>query len=84
MSSDDESNLPQESTPSPLEKPILVKPNNGFLRNSEDYLKIPEFPTYNPSKEEFADPIILISKLRSLGYEKYGCVKIVPPEGWKP
>lgn len=48
------------------------------------FSKIPEVPVYEPSEEEFNDPLELIRKLAVNGYEKYGCVKIRPPSSWKP
>ncbi|VUG17811.1 DEBR0S2_16864g1_1 [Brettanomyces bruxellensis] len=45
----------------------------------------PLAPTLRPSEAQFADPIGFMSsdEVISLG-EKYGIIKIVPPEGWKP
>ena len=42
-------------------------------------------PTLRPSEEEFMDPIGYLSSgpISELG-KKYGIVKIVPPENWKP
>ncbi|KAI6660856.1 hypothetical protein LOD99_13580 [Oopsacas minuta] len=44
---------------------------------------IQECPTFEPTKEEFADPIFYISKIRPIG-EKTGIVKIRPPSDWEP
>ncbi|KAL1916576.1 uncharacterized protein VTP21DRAFT_5767 [Calcarisporiella thermophila] len=40
-------------------------------------------PTYFPTPEQFEDPIRYIMEIKEEG-EKYGIVKIVPPEGWNP
>ncbi|KAJ2039706.1 hypothetical protein H4S03_001514 [Coemansia sp. S3946] len=44
---------------------------------------LPEAPTYYPTKEEFADPLAYIQKIRPEA-EASGLCKIVPPEGWNP
>ena len=41
-------------------------------------------PTLRPTREEFEDPLAYIREVRNQGYHKYGIVKIVPPEGWRP
>ncbi|KAF2665460.1 PLU-1-domain-containing protein [Microthyrium microscopicum] len=43
-----------------------------------------EAPTFRPTEEEFKNgPIEYIQKIAEEG-RKYGIVKIIPPEGWKP
>jgi len=54
------------------------------LREPESYLNIPEIPIYEPTAEEFRQPISLINKLKEMGYEKYGCVKLRAPAEWNP
>ncbi|GAB7364270.1 hypothetical protein MBLNU230_g4818t1 [Neophaeotheca triangularis] len=44
---------------------------------------IPEAPTYRPTWEEFRDPMEYMRKIRPEG-EKWGIVKVIPPEGWNP
>jgi len=43
----------------------------------------PDAPTYEPSNEEFQDPLSYINKIRPLA-EKYGICKIKPPPDWQP
>ncbi|OLL26344.1 Lid2 complex component lid2 [Neolecta irregularis DAH-3] len=42
-----------------------------------------EAPTFYPTKEEFSDSLSFIASIAEEG-RKFGIVKIVPPEGWKP
>lgn len=42
-----------------------------------------EAPSYQPTSEEFNDPIRLWERLHEHG-EKYGAVKLIPPAGWRP
>ncbi|KAF2021240.1 histone demethylase JARID1D [Aaosphaeria arxii CBS 175.79] len=42
-----------------------------------------EAPTFRPTADEFKDPIQYIGKIRKEG-EKYGIVKIIPPDNWNP
>lgn len=42
-----------------------------------------EAPTLEPSEEEFKDPQEYIKSLGPLG-EKYGILKIIPPDNWRP
>jgi len=39
---------------------------------------------YHPSEEEFKDPLKYIEKLYEDGAADYGCVKIIPPDSFKP
>ncbi|XP_054279560.1 lysine-specific demethylase 5A [Macrosteles quadrilineatus] len=43
----------------------------------------PDAPTYEPTNEEFQDPLSYINKIRPLA-EKYGICKIKPPPDWQP
>lgn len=38
---------------------------------------------FNPSDDEFKDPLAYINKIRPVA-EKYGICKVVPPKNWKP
>lgn len=58
--------------------------NPTAAREPQDYINIPEIPIYEPTAEEFRDPIPLIKKLRDEGYDKFGCVKIIAPTEWDP
>jgi len=42
-----------------------------------------EAPTFTPTQEEWKDPLQYISKIREEG-QKYGIVKVVPPDTWDP
>lgn len=42
----------------------------------------PEAPVFEPSFEEFSNPLEYIKKIRIIG-EKSGICKIIPPQGWK-
>lgn len=44
---------------------------------------IPEAPTFRPTEDEFKDPMEYMRKIAPEG-QKYGIVKIIPPESWNP
>lgn len=62
----------------------IIEPAPTFLRDPKSYLEILELPVYEPTNEEFKQPLLLIKKLCDLGYDKYGCIKIVTPKSWNP
>jgi hypothetical protein len=41
-------------------------------------------PIYQPTEEEFKNPFELFNTLYRKGFETQGCVKIIPPDSWKP
>jgi len=51
------------------------KPNRMF--------GLQEAPTYRPTAEQFKDPVQYIRSIREEA-QKYGIVKIVPPDSWNP
>lgn len=58
--------------------PILKEPASRTHISS-----IPEAPTYQPSEEEWANPMEYIRKISPEG-RKYGIVKVAPPRSWNP
>lgn len=62
----------------------MIKEKQDFYRKPKDYNKILELPIYEPTVEEFKQPMLLIKKLYDLNYHKYGCIKIKTPESWNP
>lgn len=48
-----------------------------------DFVPPPEAPVFEPTAEEFEDPMAYISKIRPVA-EKAGICKIRPPPGWQP
>ncbi|XP_046896383.1 lysine-specific demethylase 5C isoform X1 [Hypomesus transpacificus] len=49
----------------------------------EDFVPPPECPVFEPSWEEFQDPLGYIAKIRPIA-EKSGICKIRPPANWQP
>ena len=52
-------------------------------QSTDPLSSIQECPVFEPTKEEFSDPIFYITKIRPIG-EKTGIVKIRPPPDWNP
>ena len=73
--------------------PVQVKPikkkqeipieKSKFGFTISDFEQIPSIPVYKCSEAEFKDPMKLLRELRRLGYEDYGCVKLIPPKSFK-
>lgn len=71
------------------EEKLLAIAIKNSLRESSAKLKvelnqIQEMKTYRPSEAEFGDPIAYIEQLYKEGAQEYGCIKIIPPEGYNP
>ncbi|KAL6704419.1 hypothetical protein ACN47E_008271 [Coniothyrium glycines] len=57
-------------------------PNNHPPKPSRMF-GLQEAPTYRPTADQFKDPVQYIQSIREEA-QKYGIVKIVPPENWQP
>lgn len=53
------------------------------MQKRPSYVNMPYAPTYHPTKEEFAEPLTYIAKIKEEA-EQFGICKIVPPKGWQP
>uniref|UniRef100_A0A8C5CY58 [histone H3]-trimethyl-L-lysine(4) demethylase n=1 Tax=Gadus morhua TaxID=8049 RepID=A0A8C5CY58_GADMO len=53
------------------------------VMEGEDFVPPPECPVFEPSWEEFQDPLGYIAKIRPIA-EKSGICKIRPPADWQP
>uniref|UniRef100_A0A8C3PSX7 [histone H3]-trimethyl-L-lysine(4) demethylase n=1 Tax=Calidris pygmaea TaxID=425635 RepID=A0A8C3PSX7_9CHAR len=58
-------------------------PLGGEAEPPEDFLPPPECPVFEPSWDEFSDPLGYIAKIRPIA-EKSGICKIRPPADWQP
>jgi hypothetical protein len=54
------------------------------VKDTRDFSKVKEMEVFKPTTEEFKEPIRYIEKLYKEGAWKYGCIKIIPPEDFKP
>uniref|UniRef100_A0A8D0CCK7 [histone H3]-trimethyl-L-lysine(4) demethylase n=1 Tax=Scleropages formosus TaxID=113540 RepID=A0A8D0CCK7_SCLFO len=54
-----------------------------IVMDGEEFVPPPECPVFEPSWEEFADPLGYIAKIRPIA-EKSGICKIRPPADWQP
>lgn len=60
------------------------KPHISLDKYDEFQFKVPpEAPVFEPSEEDFKNPLIYINKIRPIA-EKYGICKIRPPASWQP
>ena len=80
----DSPNHDLENTNDSQDKILIVEPPLDFTRDPESYLAFKEIPVYEPTAEEFRQPIALINRLKEMGYDKSGCVKIRAPPEWDP
>ncbi|XP_032827560.2 lysine-specific demethylase 5C-like [Petromyzon marinus] len=53
------------------------------MGDHEEFAAPPECPVFEPSREEFAEPLAFIAKIRPIA-EKTGICKIRPPADWQP
>jgi hypothetical protein len=55
-------------------------------KNSNTTLEsIEEMATFRPNEADFKEPILYIEKLlRKHNIARYGCIKIIPPESFRP
>ncbi|AFZ80547.1 jumonji/arid domain containing protein [Theileria equi strain WA] len=51
-------------------------------QHNTDYASIAQVPTIFATVEEFKSPITIWNKYSDLG-EKFGAIKVVPPDGWR-
>jgi len=64
---------------------LAIKNSLIEKENSTTKLEIiEEMKTYYPTAEEFDNPVAYVEKLYSEGAHKFGTIKIVPPNGFKP
>jgi len=61
----------------------LALKNSIAFEKRCDISEIPQAPVFKPTERQFENPIEYISGLHQIGI-KYGAVKIIPPESWKP
>lgn len=63
---------------------LLQKPHISLDKYDEfQFIVPPEAPVFEPSEEDFKNPLIYINKIRPIA-EKYGICKIRPPASWQP
>ncbi|KFB41574.1 AGAP004854-PA-like protein [Anopheles sinensis] len=61
-----------------------TKPHISLDKCDEFQFKVPpEAPVFEPSEEDFKNPLVYINKIRPMA-EKYGICKIRPPSSWQP
>lgn len=52
--------------------------------SSRDFSSVKEMKVFRPNEVEFKDPMKYFEDLYQDGAWKYGCIKIIPPESYKP
>ena len=52
-------------------------------RSGYSFVKPLEAPVFNPTKEQFKNPLDYIKSIKPVA-EKYGIIKIKPPKNWNP
>ncbi|XP_041953453.1 lysine-specific demethylase 5C isoform X5 [Alosa sapidissima] len=73
-----------ESDPVPNNRPCgHSRHRPARAMEAEEFVPPPECPVFEPSWEEFADPLGYIAKIRPIA-EKSGICKIRPPADWQP
>lgn len=71
----------------PLDLATVERRGHGAPNNQPPKQKrlfgLREAPTYRPTPDQFKDPVKYIQSIRDEA-QKYGIVKIVPPDSWNP
>ena len=84
LESPDDFSIVLENTSTSEDNNFVEETSLNFTRDPQSYLSFQEIPIYEPTAAEFREPIALINKLKEMGYDQFGCVKIKAPLEWNP